>query len=565
MLRCALPHMPDRPLCIYLQPLAGPSNQWVRTRVGELIPLPRDGELFENTAIFVKETSFFDPRRRKRAVSIDTIATHRESTIRSTSVVRPLQTMSPETIDETPPEAEITIVPPTPTPVLETLPLLPDTPPLPIPPLPPTGIPSHSPIIRQRDLQPTPPPRKDTRKQRPTAIPTEFSVSEPRRLPSQKRHEFSPESPTSPLLSPLQEFRDLTPPPPLLSPLQEFRGLTPPPFEGPVSKTWRSKSYARMHPERPGFWGQGNPMARSVSPPSTSSNGGNRSVSPAFERAYSSDRELDRSPREEVLGPVPGRPRGSSLTVPGAPPLVMSRSSARVERSAPVGSARAQSGRSKPSSRTANQPPPTPELVQPVPLPFERDTSVSSRGSGRGRNPSQKPLRCESSRSRSPPARPSPITINIILPDEEPESSLGASSSFGNSEYSASSFSAPPTPPVIDLPLRSTSVPLPSYHREDDSDPFESTPNPAQRATVKSRPSTPWRLAPDEPPWIPPPPSRPIIHAPIPILTNGGGFVAIDKGPVGSSIPSPAPSSRHSKSSSDGSIFSKVKGLLHIR
>ncbi|KIJ58495.1 hypothetical protein HYDPIDRAFT_119468 [Hydnomerulius pinastri MD-312] len=559
MLRCALPRMPDRPLCIYLQPLAGPSNQWVRTRVGELIPLPRDGELFENTAIFVKETSFFDPRKRMRAVSIDSIATYRESTPRSTSVVRPLQTMSSETIDETPPEPEITIVPPTPTPVLETLPLQPDTPPLPIPPLP--AIPSHFPVIRQRDLQPTPPPRKDTRKQRPTAIPTEFSVSEPRRLPSQKRREFSPESPTSPLLSPLQEFRDLTPPSPLLSPLQEFRGLTSPHFEGPVSKTWRSKSYTGMHPERPRFWGQGDPMARSVSPPSTS-NRDKRSVSPAFERAHSSDIESHRS-REEVLSPVPGRPRGSSLTVPGAPPLVVSRSSTRIKHSAPGSSTRAQSGRSKPSSRTANQPPPTPGLVQPVPLPFERNIQVSSR-LGRGRNPSQKPLGSETSRSRSE-VRPSPITINIISLDEEPESSQGASSSFGNSEYTASSFSAPPTPPAMDLPLRSTSVPLPSYHGADDSDPFDSTPNPAQRATVKSRPSTPWCLVPDEPPRIPPPPSRPIIHVPIPIPTNGGGFVAIDKDPVGPSIPSPAPSSRHSKSSSDGSIFSKVKGLLHMR
>jgi hypothetical protein len=54
MLRCALPDKPDRPLCIYLQRLSGPHNQWVRTRIGELIPAPRDDELFVNTQIFVK-------------------------------------------------------------------------------------------------------------------------------------------------------------------------------------------------------------------------------------------------------------------------------------------------------------------------------------------------------------------------------------------------------------------------------------------------------------------------------------------------------------------------------
>ncbi|KIK75654.1 hypothetical protein PAXRUDRAFT_835590 [Paxillus rubicundulus Ve08.2h10] len=93
MLRCALPEHPDRPLCIYLQPLAGGNNQWVRTRIGELVPVPRDGEPFENTEIFAKEdTSFFDPRKRKRAASNDTSTTSvRGSFGRSSSASPPLE------------------------------------------------------------------------------------------------------------------------------------------------------------------------------------------------------------------------------------------------------------------------------------------------------------------------------------------------------------------------------------------------------------------------------------------------------------------------------------------
>ncbi|KIJ58789.1 hypothetical protein HYDPIDRAFT_119264 [Hydnomerulius pinastri MD-312] len=310
-------------MCVYLQPLAGPSNQWVRTRIGELIPLPRDGELFENTAIFVKEEiSFFDPRKLKRAVSIDTIATYRKPIKRSSSFIRPHQRPVPSvTTDEVPPEPEVTVIPPTPPLVSATLPLPPA---IPAPPLP--TIPSHSSDIRRlgRDPQPTPAPRKDARKhwRRPTAIPTEFSASEPGQLPSQKPREFSPESLTFPLLSPLQESR----------------GQTPPHSEGPVSQTWRSKSDARAHPKRPQFGGQGNPKARSASPPSAS-NRGKRSAPPTSERARSSGRESH--------SPVPEQPRGSSLTVPGAPPVVeqkVFRSSTRVERS--DGSPRAQRGRS---------------------------------------------------------------------------------------------------------------------------------------------------------------------------------------------------------------------------
>ncbi|KAF9230321.1 hypothetical protein BU15DRAFT_83780 [Melanogaster broomeanus] len=73
MLRCALLDKPDRPLCIYLRRLTGTRNQWVRTRIGELIPVPRDDKLFENTQIFIKEDmSFFEPPKPKRAVSTDT-------------------------------------------------------------------------------------------------------------------------------------------------------------------------------------------------------------------------------------------------------------------------------------------------------------------------------------------------------------------------------------------------------------------------------------------------------------------------------------------------------------
>ncbi|KIJ60490.1 hypothetical protein HYDPIDRAFT_116979 [Hydnomerulius pinastri MD-312] len=357
-------------MCVYLQPLAGPSNQWVRTRIGELIPLPRDGEFFENTAIFVKEeTSFFDPRKLKRAVSIDTIATYRKPIKRTSSFVRPHQKpVPPVTTDEVPPEPEVTVLPPTPPLVSATLPLPPT---IPVPPLP--TIPSHSSDIRRRDPQPTPPPRKDARKhwQRPTAIPTEFSTSEPGRLPSQKRREFSSESQMSPLLSPLQESR----------------GQTPPHPEGPVSKTWRSKSDARAHPERPQFEGRGNPKARSASPPSTS-NRGKRSAPPTSERARSSGRESRST--------VPQQPRGSSLTVPGAPPVgeQVFRSSTRVERS--DGSPRAQRGRSNeidsskiPSRRPHAEFDKTAGVQQPKRTSGDTASKPASRSSKKGTDNSQ--------------------------------------------------------------------------------------------------------------------------------------------------------------------------------
>ncbi|KAF9234937.1 hypothetical protein BU15DRAFT_65240 [Melanogaster broomeanus] len=100
MLRCALPDKPDRPLCIYLQPLTGARHQWVRTRISELIPAPMDDKLFENTQIFVKEDmSFFQPKKRKRALSTDTAP-------RSSSVV-PAPTPMRRAVQESPVVPEV--------------------------------------------------------------------------------------------------------------------------------------------------------------------------------------------------------------------------------------------------------------------------------------------------------------------------------------------------------------------------------------------------------------------------------------------------------------------------
>ncbi|KAF9229778.1 HET-domain-containing protein [Gyrodon lividus] len=549
MLRCALPDNPDRPLCIYLQPLAGGSNQWVRTRISELIPVPRDGELFENTQIFAKEdTSFFDPRQRKRHVSVDTfVPSIRGSVVRSSSVCPPLERQAVHEASERelrPPTNVIHGPPARPASPRSNPPRLRDgygepisaipvtgnsrlqTKPLPPPPSntpPPTTPPLNTPPLNTPPLNTPPlntPPLNTPPLNTPPPYPT---IQHDSRANTSLSRDASNDRP-SPILTALpvsvpERHCELPP---------ELRAPTPQSFEGPVSKIWYNKSYAKTHPQRPQFLERGHKVSRSLSP----------------------QHFPDGEPIcfKQHAAPT-SRPRGNSLTIPGAPSPAGPLTSPSSECSIPVGSCRAQRGHSKSPSR----------------LSYTHSTDPGGSVSRiRGRNLSRKPLGSpESSPSRSTRAQPPTITINVTPADGEPCSSVPlpvspvptTPLSAASSEYTASLSSAPHTPPQISVPLSTRSMPISKanniFHGEKESDPFNSSLNPAVRFT--SRPGT--QLLPHPSPA----PDKP--HA---IPTNGGGFVWIPVSPVQSEAPSPSASSQHTKSSGGGaSLLRRLKGILH--
>ncbi|KAF8845519.1 HET-domain-containing protein [Paxillus ammoniavirescens] len=527
MLRCTLPDNPDRPLCIYLQPLAGGNNQWVRTRIGELIPVPRDGELFENTQIFAKEdTSFFDPRKRKRAASNDTsITSIRGSFARSSSANPPLkrQAAQESLVPSLPPPIPLSVEgtrppPTTPTGPRSNVPRSRDGPselPLPVlvkggahaptnvPPPTPTKIPPPRPTNRH-DRRINPPPSRDTSNDHLSPI----SAGLPPSAPEMRR-----------------------------GPSQESRSWTLRPFvEGPVSKIWYNESYTRGHPKRSQFWDREHKPSRSLSP--------QHSLSPDLAWPHSPPGEQERLNQYAVQT---SRPRSNSLTTPGEPSLAEPSMPSSHQRSTPVGSYGVHRRHLQSPPRASDTPPA--DLGEPV-------------GLVRGRNPSQKPLGSpESSRSRSLHPKPATITINVTPADGVPFScdpllissvpTTPSSAPRSERTISSASSSAPVTPPQIPLPLTTRSMSISeakaSFHGQEESDPFESSLNPA--ALLRPRLHT----------------QPPLLVSPVPdvaraIPTNGGGYIWIGAPSVQTETPSHSASSQRSKSGA--SFMRRLKGLF---
>ncbi|KIK99435.1 hypothetical protein PAXRUDRAFT_8865 [Paxillus rubicundulus Ve08.2h10] len=525
MLRCALPEHPDRPLCIYLQPLAGGNNQWVRTRIGELVPVPRDGEPFENTEIFAKEdTSFFDPRKRKRAASNDTsITSVRGSFARSSSASSPLERQAvqesptPSLPAPIPASVQDTRRPPaTPTgPGLKILWSRDGRGELPLPALVTGG--SHGP-----SNPPPPTPIKISSTQR--TIRQDSRMHPPLSRDASNDH-FSPIS-AAPISAPDSR----------LGFFQESRNQTLQPFEGPVSKIWYNESYMRAHPKRPQFWNRERKISRSLSPQHLPPLGLAWPHSPPGEQHHFNQYAVQSS-----------RPRSNSLTIPGESEPAEPSMPFSYQHSTPVGSYGAHS-RHLPSPPRASDNPPA-DLGGPV-------------GLVRGRNQSQKPLGSpELSRSRSLHAKPATITINVTPAADGVPSSIGllpvssvpiTPSSAPRSERTVSSTSTypPVTPAQMPLPLPTRFTPNPkakvSPHGQE-SDPFESSLNPAALL--------PSRLHPQSSHF-----PTPVLDVPRTVPTNGGGYVWIGAPSVQTEAPSPSASSQRSRPGA--SFMRRLKGLF---
>ncbi|KAF9234938.1 hypothetical protein BU15DRAFT_78487 [Melanogaster broomeanus] len=420
MLRCALPDKPDRPLCIYLQPLTWTRNQWVRTRIGELIPAPMDDKLFENTQIFVKEDmSFFEPPQLRRTASQETYVQprSRERAPRSSSVAPAPKRQAVQRSPAPIPRADHRSTPsqhPSPISVPER---------------------SRVPIkVLRSPLTDTPPTIRHGRRTN--------------RVTSRTRHNrpISITVPWSP-----ERLRELN----LESPSPgrpNQRSMTPQPFGGQIPKVRFNDS---QHPQ----FRDRRHNARSLSP---------HLVSSDFARPQAPGREPKRfKPRA-----VPtSRLRSRSLAVePSA-----SRSPERIEHSVPVGAHVAQIGRSKPSSQARSRPR---KATSPSHIPAVDRGRAASRD--RGRDRSQKP------------------TKDPVLHDSLPVSPVPTTpSSAGDSEHTASSSSAPPTPPQILAPLSNKFTPILNTlsGSKEDSDPFESSPNHAVELTnTSSAPPTPPQI-----------------------------------------------------------------------
>ncbi|KAF9231605.1 heterokaryon incompatibility protein-domain-containing protein [Melanogaster broomeanus] len=395
--------------------------------------------------------------------------------------------------------------------------------------------------------RPTPSRSRDARRERPTPIlvpegsrvPTRFPPpphtdtpptirrgSRTNRVTSRDARHNRPISIEVPL--PPERLRDLNPESPSPgSPNQ--RSMTPRAFEGQISKVWYNPSYRRAHSQRPQF----RHTARSLSP-----------------RLVSSDFA---SPQVQGRKPKPFKPRAvptSRLRSHSLAAEPSASSPERIEHSAPVGSYRAQTGHSKPSSQVRSHPR---KATSPSHIPAVDHGRAASRD--RGRNRSQKPVRSPKQSPSRPPGVQRTTPIIHVTPadggpysrDSPPVSPVPTVPSSPADERSASSLSAPPTPPQIPATLTTRFTPNLDalFGSQKDSDPFESSPNHAVELTSTSKPPTPVS---DK------------SHA-VPI--NGGGFVLITASPVEQEAPFPGTSSQQLRSSTKGtSLFHRFTSFF---